>query len=129
MQITKQGGFAAWESLDGKYVYYAKHDQPNPEIWRVSSTGGDEQIVSPGVRPGTWASWSVSDNGIYFVGGALNNTPTLSYYEFSTQRLREFTSLDTFPFWFATTTDGSRAVLSREIADGSSIVEMAGFQQ
>ncbi len=127
VQITHGGGFAAWESSDGKYVYYAKTNQPNPEIWRASVNGGEEMIVSPAVRPGTWASWSVTSDGIYFVGSTLNNVPTLTFYEFSTQRLREFTSLDTFPFWFATSNTGKRAVFSREVADNGSIVTLENY--
>ena len=128
VQITKSGGFAAWEAADGKYVYYSKNNQPNPEIWRVPSDGGEESLVSPAMRPGTWASWSVTSDGIYFVGSALNNAPTLSFYEFSTQRLHEYTTLDTFPFWFTTSNDGKRVAFAREIADGGSIVALENFR-
>ncbi len=37
VQVTKQGGFAAWEAPD-HYVYYAKHRDANPELWRVQRT-------------------------------------------------------------------------------------------
>jgi len=33
-QLTRHGGFAAFESLDGKTVYYAK-DRDVPGLWRT----------------------------------------------------------------------------------------------
>jgi len=44
MQVTTQGGFAAFQSLDGRSVYYAKGRNVSG-LWRVSVDGGEEAPV------------------------------------------------------------------------------------
>jgi hypothetical protein len=52
--MTKGGGFAAFESLDGKSVYYAK-SRSVPSIWRVPVEGGEEVPVLESPRPANWS--------------------------------------------------------------------------
>ncbi len=48
-QMTRQGGFAAFESPDGRFVYYAKdqlRDITGPNaLWRIPVEGGKEEAV------------------------------------------------------------------------------------
>ena len=83
VQVTNQGGFAASESPDGAYVYYSKHRYPNPEVWRVPVGGGSEELVSPLIHPMTWADWSVTAEGVYFIGPDSDAKPTLQYFDFA----------------------------------------------
>jgi len=41
VQVTRKGGFAAFESIDGRYLYYAKSRDASG-IWRVPVDGGEE---------------------------------------------------------------------------------------
>ena len=41
VQITHHGGFAAFESTDGRFLYYAK-GLTVPGLWRVPTNGGEE---------------------------------------------------------------------------------------
>ena len=41
VQVTNHGGYAAFESLDGKFLYYTKY-QAVPGIWRIPTSGGEE---------------------------------------------------------------------------------------
>jgi dipeptidyl aminopeptidase/acylaminoacyl peptidase len=89
-QVTHQGGFAASESPDGAYVYYSKHRYPDPGIWRISVTGDSEEIVSPLVRPMTWADWSLTAGGIYFVAAEKDGEAALHFFDFtSNSRIRQ----------------------------------------
>jgi Tol biopolymer transport system component len=65
IQITKSGGFASWESTNGKYVYYAK-DRFGSGLWRVPAGGGKEEPVTAALEPGMWGNWRVGSNGILF---------------------------------------------------------------
>ena len=65
-QVTRNGGFFASESPDGKYLYYAKGPEV-PGVWRVPLSGGSEEKVLDFPPPGFWGYWAVGANGIYYV--------------------------------------------------------------
>jgi len=103
--VTRNGGHAALESPDGKFVYYAKSSAPEPEIWQVPVDGGTETPL-PLVRPGTWASWQVVNAGILFVGPSLGHRAVLSLFDFDHRRTTTIAVLDRVPFWLGATPDG-----------------------
>lgn len=65
VQVTKNGGFAAVESADGNYVYYAK-GRSVQGLWRIGTDGTGEERVTDRLRPGHWGYWALSSRGIYF---------------------------------------------------------------
>ena len=105
VQVTQHGGHAALESLDGKFVYYAKNADAEPEIWRVPVSGGEEKPL-PLVRPGTWASWQMVEGGILFVGPSLGHQAVLSFYDLAKDRTSTLAVLERTPFWLGATRDG-----------------------
>lgn len=111
-QVTQHGGHAALESPDGRYLYYAKNADAEPEIWRVP-VGGGEELSVPLVRPGTWASWQVVDGGILFVGPSLGHRAVLSFYDFGRSRTSTLAVLDRTPFWLGATADGKVVVFDQ----------------
>ena len=128
VQITGQGGFAPLESADGKTIYYAKTQFDRPEIWSVPSQGGEEKRVPREVRPGTWGSWSLSANGIYFVEEGPGNVAALSYFDLRTQQLRQLTLLGRFPFWLAVSPDEKTAAFDRVDSEtNTSLVQLQDF--
>jgi len=66
VQITKHGGLAGFESVDGKVFYYWKGG-PQPGIWQVPVDGGRETRVHDSIRIHYWASWTVGRDGLYFI--------------------------------------------------------------
>jgi Tol biopolymer transport system component len=78
VQVTKNGGFAAVESADGRWVYYAK-GRSVPGIWRVRSDGSGEERVTDRLRPGNWGYWALSSRGIYFGDRESSETPYAVY--------------------------------------------------
>ena len=58
-QMTKKGGFAAFESPDGKAVYYAKGKEASG-IWEVPVGGGEEASVLDQPSPGYWGYWALA---------------------------------------------------------------------
>ena len=128
VQLTTHGGHASFESLDGKYVYYAKSNYPNPEIWRVPVGGGQEKIVSPLVRPATWASWAVVPGGILFAGPSGEGEPVLSRFDFATRRVTTLSKLEILPFWLAASADGREVVFDRPGTLQSQITLVENFR-
>lgn len=113
VQITTQGGHAPLESLDGRYIYYAKTPYANPDIWQVPVEGGMERLVSPMVRPFTWASWSVVEQGILFAGPSGSGKPTLGLFDATTHHVTNVGALDVVPFWVGASRDGKTILFDR----------------
>jgi hypothetical protein len=72
VQVTRNGGFAAFESPDGRFVYYAKA-RNLPGLWRVPVEGGQEIEVLPDLAAGYWGYFAVTPRGIYYID---HPTPT-----------------------------------------------------
>jgi serine/threonine protein kinase len=73
VQVTKNGGFAAMESADGRSVFYTNRidqapmtgiDQPSMALWKIPVNGGEESLVLPSV---VVRAFTPVDTGIYFV--------------------------------------------------------------
>jgi Tol biopolymer transport system component/DNA-binding winged helix-turn-helix (wHTH) protein len=126
-QMTTLGGFASMESFDG-YLYYALNGAPNPEVRRMPIQGGPETPVSPLVQPSTWASWSLTDDGIYFVEQGANNIPILSFYDFRNRQTRRITALESFPFWLAASADGKFVAFEQEKVRSSYVMLRENFR-
>lgn len=112
-QITRNGGHAALESIDGKYLYYAKTHYANPEIWQVPVAGGTEKLVSPLIRPASWAAWAVTEKGIIFTGSLGNGAPGIDLFDFATRRVTSLATIKTVPFWLGASRDGKTVVFDQ----------------
>ncbi len=84
VQVTQNGGFAAFESPDGQFVLYAKFTEPG--IWRVPVVGGEETLVLDLLQPGLWGYWAVVEEGIYFLNAEAKPRPAIEFYRFATRR-------------------------------------------
>jgi len=97
VQVTKQGGFSAFESPDGKFVYYTKDfregGQFTPGIWRTPVEGGEETLVLDSFNAENWGDWAVVDNGIYFIDSTAKNDWTLHFFDFAKQRMMPIAAL------------------------------------
>ncbi len=63
--LTRDGGFLAQESPDGRQLFFVKLDEPG--IWRMPSGGGDAERLPLELELGDWGGWTATDEGIYFV--------------------------------------------------------------
>ena len=83
VQVTKHGGFAAFESLDGKMLYYAK-GLNMPGLWKVPVEGGEEIPVFEELDAGLWGYWDITKDGIYFYDV---KTRAIEFFSFATRML------------------------------------------
>src|SRR5581483_5454527 len=99
IQITRNGGEEAFESPDGKFLYYSERGEKG--IWRVSVEGGSEQRV---ISSSSEDLFGLYEKGICFIDRRNSSGPALKLYRFDTGAvalLREFSkdakigSLDT----------------------------------
>lgn len=88
LQITRNGGFEAYESFDGKLIYYVKSHEAKG-VWQIPVNGGDEKLFWDAVREGVW---DLSRTGIYFIdyeSAASGGFKTLRFINFDTKEINE----------------------------------------
>ncbi len=94
VQVTRSGGWNAFESADGRLLYYAKQFV-DTEIWRVPTAGGEEAPLPrmPHVEYAAW--WVPTAAGIYFI--AQGPAPHIRFYDFATHAVKEIADLPGAP--------------------------------
>jgi Tol biopolymer transport system component/DNA-binding winged helix-turn-helix (wHTH) protein len=109
LQVTTHGGFNAFESLDGRSIYFSKWDEAG--IWNIPSEGGTESLVIEG-KPQTlyWGQWALTTAGIYFMNVEAEPRAHIDFYDFATRRAHTVLALDMLPAWaqpsLSSTADG-----------------------
>ena len=81
-QVTKDGGRIAFETMDGKFLYYGK-GSGQTTLWRVPVDGGEETKVLDDVNP---SSFTVCELGICILNLQAKPRPAIEFYSFATQR-------------------------------------------
>jgi Tol biopolymer transport system component len=94
VQVTHHGGFAAFESPDGRFLYYAK-GLAVPGLWRIPTPGGEEVEVISSLQAGYWGYWAVVDNGIYYVD--TTTQPRIAFFDITTHRITRVFDLENRP--------------------------------
>ena len=63
-QVTRNGGYVAFESFDGRHLYYTQTASGSSSLWRIATAGGEPQKVLDGVSE---RAFVVLEKGIYYV--------------------------------------------------------------
>ncbi|MGD0267828.1 MAG: winged helix-turn-helix domain-containing protein [Candidatus Sulfotelmatobacter sp.] len=98
-QITKDGGFAAFESPDGKSIYYAKFNEGG--IFQVAVDGGAEIKVVSEPSGGNWGYFAVGRDGLYFLGDTgtpAKQRPGFKYFDFATKKITVMGDMEKSPY-------------------------------
>jgi len=107
--LTKHGGIAPTESLDGRYLYYSKYEQNG--IWRMPLGGGEENQVLKDLDPGSWPNWALNSEGIYYLKFGRFPHAEIAFFNFADNK--------THPVWPLEKSLGWGLSLS---ADGKSLL-------
>ena len=94
VQVTHQGGFAAFESPDGRFLYYAK-GLTVPGLWRIPTSGGEEIEVIGSLEAGYWGYWAVVEKGIYYLDRTAK--PGINFFDLATHRITRVFDLENRP--------------------------------
>jgi hypothetical protein len=81
-QVTRNGGYIAFETMDGKFLYYGK-GRGQTTLWRVPTGGGEEVKVLDDVNP---SSFTVSGPGIGILNLQAKPRAAIEFYDFATQK-------------------------------------------
>jgi Tol biopolymer transport system component len=88
-QVTRKGGFEAFESPDGRFLYYSKQDAKG--IWRMPVGGGEETLI---LNRRTERNWTLTYWGLCFIDMESSPHPAIEMLDFATGRVTRIASLD-----------------------------------
>ena len=133
-QVTKQGGFAPFESGDGKTLYYAKWNESG--IYSMPVNGGPETLVTGELLRTLWRYWSLSEKGIYLLrpGRKANSNdiiPVLSFFNFERRKIVDLRSLEGGPSpgpGMTVSPDGKLLLITQPDEGGSEIMIVENFR-
>jgi Tol biopolymer transport system component/DNA-binding winged helix-turn-helix (wHTH) protein len=118
-QVTRNGGYAALESYDGKTLYYSKSEGGG--LWSLSN--GEERHLTDAPHLGDWGQFAVTQDGIYLIDSWAEAGPTLLYYDLRTQHISPVLMFSERPrHWssnLTATRDGRIVIYVREETHGS----------
>jgi Tol biopolymer transport system component len=84
LQVTRDGGLRAAESIDGRFLYFSKDP---PAIWSRPTSGGDAtRILELPSRTDWGGEWIVADSGIYFENVEAVPRPAVDFFSFATRQ-------------------------------------------
>jgi Tol biopolymer transport system component len=130
VQLTKNGGFRACESPDGKFIYYSKLDASG--LWRIPVEGGEESLILDQLQKGYFAAWAVVDRGIYFINPEPKPPATIEFFSFATRRITRIASLEKESFEWSSTLaispDERWILYTQRDQSGSDIMLVENFQ-
>ena len=85
VQVTKNNAFYAFESPDGKSLFYSKSVTVGG-VWRMPVEGGPEEMVIDMPPPFYWGHWAVVETGIYFADPLSKPRATVKFFDFATKQ-------------------------------------------
>ena len=129
VQLTRQGGFIAMESTDGKYLYYTKVDE-RVTFWRVTVDGEHEEPVS-GIPDLGWPAWTITARGLLYYD-TLEGNPALHFFDFATGQLKDGSRVPGRPTAFngglTLSPDGRRLLFPQVSEETSDLILVEGFR-
>src|SRR5207344_1657330 len=113
VQVTKNGGFAAMESADGRFLFYTNSKDQAPmkgvdlrhsmALWKIPVSGGEESRVLPSVAVRAFAP---VNNGIYFIPQpGADGKYFIQFLNFATGKIKMVASIPRPPLGFSVSPD------------------------
>ena len=130
-QITHNGGWTAFESYDGRSLYYTKNLDSfdyQSGLWTLPIRGGQERLVLESVCCRTF---SVMEDGIYYVPvPRAGKDASLRFYDFATGKNREVAAIKEYVREGATVSPDRKTFLFGAATQvGSNIMIVDNFRQ
>jgi Tol biopolymer transport system component len=122
VQVTHSQGGAAFESADGKYLYFVS--DPANALFRLPVGGGEEKQVAPVVA--AWDLFSVTAKGVYF----FSDPKTLQLLDEKTGLIRSVARLEGHSVQSGITVspDSAYLVFAVQTSNRSDLMLVEGFR-
>ncbi len=129
IQVTRNGGGTAFESTDGKYIYYVKGDVPASvtTLWKMPVNGGNESQVLPSV---SFRDFFLVNDGIYFIPGpSVEGKFSIQFLNFATGKTKMVAPMSGPPGEGMSVSPDGRSVLFTQYDDaGSDLMLVENFR-
>lgn len=129
VRVTKNGGVYAIESDDGRFLYYAKFEQPG--LWKMPLEGGEETQVLDQPLGQYWFNWGLIRKGIYFLNLSAKPNGRIEFFDFATRKTTSIFSLEKPPpsiAGLAVSPDGKSLLFGQSEFDDSNIMLVKNFR-
>jgi Tol biopolymer transport system component len=124
-QVTRKGGFEAFESPDGQWIYYTKSDGAS-SLWKVPRDGGEETQVLESIDARAFA---VAHEGIYFIPRPDAGRYSIQFFNFATKKIRSVTTIDgPLSEYLSVSPDGRWILYSQIDQQGSDLMLVENFR-
>jgi len=126
-QVTRRGGWVPFESVDGRYLYYATRNQPG--LWRLRSASSQEEKILPAMA--NWnSSYAPAKHGIYFIEPVNHDTlGKLAFLSFATGRITSLAMISRpMGLGLAVSPDEHLILYSQDDQAGSDVVLVENFR-
>jgi Tol biopolymer transport system component len=108
IQITRNGGLVALESIDGKWLYYLRSED-SPSLWKRPTSGGGETQLALSVQARAFA---VTNVGIYYIAPAKHGAlGSIDFINFKTNAPKTLVPLMRTPYLGLTVSPDGRSLL------------------
>lgn len=125
MQITKQGAFEMFAAPDGKTILYSKGGG-KAGLWSVGTDGGNERPIAELAEVGSWRSWTVSAEGVYFTPFTAQNPFRIKFFDFAARQTKTVADIKKAPLTYysnlAVAPDGKKILYAQRDQSASAIM-------
>jgi serine/threonine protein kinase len=123
VQVTRSGGYGAFESPDGKYIYYPKFSQPG--LYRMPAQGGEETQILEAFPARDFAGFEVTSKGVYFV---MPDYKTIRFLDSATGKIGAVAVLDKPSGELTVSPDGAYLAWSQLDRNSADLMLVDGFR-
>jgi Tol biopolymer transport system component len=126
VRVTRKGGFEAFESPDGQWVYYTKSEGVS-SLWKAPRDGGEETQVLESVDG---QGFAVVKEGIYFVPRPnAAGRYSIQFFNFATKRIRSVSTIEReIGSYLSVSPDGRWILCAQVDQQGSDLMLVENFR-
>ena len=131
-QVTRNGGWTAFESPDGRSLYYTKNLSYNESpsgLWQLPFQSKEERLILESVGS---RAFTVKESGIYYVPTpSAGDNASVRFLDFATRKSREITSIKDFVGGFGGLTvspDRETMLFAVAARTGSNVMVVENFK-
>jgi serine/threonine protein kinase len=125
-RVTANGGYVAFESADGKSLFYTKSAGTSP-LFAQPLSGGPERQVLPAVSQRAFVP---VEDGIYYIDRREEDRKySLQFFQFSSNTSRLLTNIEGFVYLgLSVSPDRQTILFSKSATNGANLMMIENFQ-